>query len=1393
MLAAKAFDPVVGIDIHLIQPPGPVPPIPVPHPFVGILFDPTDFLPILGATVYINSLPRATAGTAGKAVPSHIPIGGTFIKPPANDCEVFMGSSTVVVDGEPLSHLGLPVLSCQDIGMPPPVRPKKRRAPKSFYLPSSVVLPIPAGRPVLIGGPPTVSLSALGMRAAMAGLGKAFKKLRRVQKASRRWKATSEAIRKRAKAAMNALGVPPNAQNRVSRAICTATGHPVDVATGKVFTDSVDLELPGPIPFKFERVWYSCSTYQGPLGHGWHHSYDLALIERDGAVAVRLADGRAAAFPVLEVGGSSFERMERMRLTRTAEGHRLRDEASGLTYVFEPLVNGASEQRLIQVEDRNGNAIRFHYDGAQHLSWIQDSGGRVLSLESDGEGRLLAIHGPAPDGAAPVLILRYAYSESGDLVEVADASGTPFRYRYDAEHLLVQETDRQGLSFYFKYECSPVELEETPMPRCVRTWGDGGIYARAIRYDPVLQQTEVTDSRGAKTVYFSNALGLVIRAIDAGGGTTVTEWSEHAQKLSEMLPNGAKIEYAYDDQGRLVQRTDPGGAQTCIEYNDAGDPTVLTDPLGQRWEQERDERGNVLALVDPLGGRTEYRPDSRGFPLAVTSPAGERVQFEWDEGGNLVRHTDASGAETRLTYDRLGRLVQRTDAEGGLTRLAWDLSGRVIAIVDAEGRVSRFGYDVAGNLVEAINARGDLRRYGYGPMGVLTQVIEPSGAITRYRYDTEGNLVRLTDAVGRPWRFERDSLGRITEETDPTGRELRYGYDRAGQLAEMQSAAGEVTRLERDEAGRLVKKIYADGTEESFSYDQLGRLVEAESTDVVVEFAYDPLGRITEERLNGENIQSRYDAAGWRTERISPWGRSLRFEVDTAQRIQRIRAGEALLLERQFDPLGRETRRALPSGIAMHRCYSRTGELLESRTLRGGSAVLERSYEYNALGQLARVEDNLQGALGFEHDIDGRLKAALYPEGRLVRYLFDEAGNVPAAPLERAGLSGSGAGAPYPNDESSGRKAERVLERMVVAEGAYLTYDADRQLIRKEKGGRTWHYHYDSAARLREVTTPEGERVTFGYDALGRRASKTWTSSNGQHRRSTLFYWDGDHLLGERDSRSGAVREYLFEEESFTPLAILEGGEGEDLLLETDQVGTPRAAYSRRTGELAWHTSLGVWGEEGACHKRHHQNDVEDLPDLSRTEPPENKGVPFRFQGQYADVETGLCYNRFRYYDPELRAYTQPDPIGLAGGEQLHGYVHDPTGWVDPYGLSKACGATQKPRVLGETMATRVEPVAAALGAHTFQPRSNSSLESIWKRNQRQWIRRQIQYNREKGTRIFDIGIDPNRRTRSPYYTIETETLLKNGYERIYVGDISAVVDGETKLFRLFEWIRPGP
>jgi RHS repeat-associated protein len=60
--------------------------------------------------------------------------------------------------------------------------------------------------------------------------------------------------------------------------------------------------------------------------------------------------------------------------------------------------------------------------------------------------------------------------------------------------------------------------------------------------------------------------------------------------------------------------------------------------------------------------------------------------------------------------------------------------------------------------------------------------------------------------------------------------------------------------------------------------------------------------------------------------------------------------------------------------------------------------------------------------------------------------------------------------------------------------------------------------------------------------------------------------------------------------------------------------------------------------------------------------------LDFRYQGQYEDVETGLYYNRFRYYSPESGTFVSRDPLSIFGGFNLYSYTKDVLCLVDPLG-----------------------------------------------------------------------------------------------------------------------------
>ena len=1190
MIAAKHFDPVMGVDIHIIQPPGPVPPLPVPHPFVGMLVDPTEYAPIIGGTVKFNGMMRGVAGTGGKAIPPHIPIGGVFVMPPGNECEMFMGSATVTVDGDPQSRLGDPVLSCHSVGMPSIPRLKIHAKPKTLMLPTSVVLAVPMGPPVLVGGPPTISMMGMAMKFGLAGLGKAMKKLKKLQKASKKWKAISDKMHKAMDKVLDKVPGGSKLKGKASNAICSLTGHPVDVASGKVTTESTDVELPGPLPFKFSRVWYSQSTYAGPLGHGWHHSYDLGLYSFPEGVAVRLADGRFVVFQPPVPGEPAFDRTERLFLHLTERGYHA-ETLDGLVYHFGwPNKNG-NELPLDHVRDPNGNRIQLERDRGKLTAFI-DSGGRRLPVTTDSAGRITEVRVPDPDKPGETYpMVTFHYDRHGDLVRADDALGNPFRYEY-LDHLLVRETDRVGLAFYFMYDGSG------PDAKCLRTWGDGNLFLRDLSYDDARQRTEVTNSLGHKTVYEWNAAGLVVKETDPLGGVTLTEWSPHNDRLSVTDPNGGKTAFAYDDFGRLAGVVDPTGAAVQYEYDAVGNVVTLTSPDGGVWKREYDDRGNVTAVIDPLGHRQTFRLTDRGLPSTVTDALGHAVVFTWTGGGQLASRVDRTGARTTVEYDTLGRRVAITGATGNVVRCRYERRGLMVAATGPDGTTT-CKYDLAGNMTELADPAGRVYTFRHTFPNRIAEVRSPLGRVKRYEYDTEGELVAAHDPGDRVWRFVRDANGRVVTEETYDGRTLRYRYDPAGLMVESRNARGQATTFERDAAGRTLRRVNPDGSTDVFRYTAAGMVAAAKNATAEVTFRYDPCGRAVEESVNGKVSRHTYDPVGNRVKRVSPLGRTLHFEIDPEGRLLGVAEGNVELFRSRLDPLGRETERVAGSTV-WNWDYLPTGDM--AGVVVRGRETRERRFEYNPAGDPLSCVDNVYGRTDYDHNADGYLTAVRHADGTSQEYTYDLSGDI--------------------------RRPERVRVRR----------DADGQVVEKVTPDARWQYEYDGAGQLSRASTPDGLEVKFAYDPFGRRVRKTVGAD------VTEFFWDGDVPLGERGRRTA---EYLFRDGTFEPLAVFDVERA--AVIECDPVGLPRTAW-HADGELAWQAEFEPFGE-------------------LRSEAGRPGLVPLRNPGQYADAETGLFYNRFRYHDPEQRGYTRPDALGLFGGG-VWDYVPSPLTWSDPYGLA---------------------------------------------------------------------------------------------------------------------------
>ncbi|SET59976.1 RHS repeat domain-containing protein, partial [Pseudomonas graminis] len=286
-------------------------------------------------------------------------------------------------------------------------------------------------------------------------------------------------------------------------------------------------------------------------------------------------------------------------------------------------------------------------------------------------------------------------------------------------------------------------------------------------------------------------------------------------------------------------------------------------------------------------------------------------------------------------------------------------------------------------------------------------------------------------------------------------------------------------------------------------------------------------------------------------------------------------------------------------------------------------------------GELTRTLDKLRGEIKYEYEANGQLHSR--DTGRLVdseEFRYDAAAN-------RLNFNTS----QFDHVKDNRIKQWRDQE---------YTYDAWGNLIEKRSGlSKLQTFTYDCENRLVRSETMVNSQVhsvgTYRYDSLGRRVGKTSEiAGQTEHKQ---FLWQGLRLLREETPAQSSL--YIYEPGSYAPLARVDQNEGEPeqklYYFHTDQIGTP-LEMTDVDGQIVWQATYKAWGE---------------IESLAVSEIEQN----LRFQGQYFDEETGLHYNTFRYYDPEIGRFITQDPIGLDGGTNFYGYCNNPVAWIDPLGL----------------------------------------------------------------------------------------------------------------------------
>jgi RHS repeat-associated protein len=1087
----------------------------------------------------------------------------------------------------------------------------------------------------------------------------------------------------------------------VGHQIRTTIGNPVNVITGgKVMRDAPDAVLPGPMPLEWTRFYSSHDGRDGSLfGPGWSVPYEVELaLERDGAGALaaltyRDEQGRGMRFPAVQPGESHFSSAEGYYLICTQAGQYVVESVDGIYRDFGMPTEGYSGiLKLQRLEDRNGNWHALRYEDGR-LRTINDGCGRALDLLYDGlhANRVAALRlSKGAENEATGLLAEYRYTAQGELAEVVDRTGRAVRCFAYRDGLMVEHAVPGGLHCYYAWQGTGADA------RVVRHWTDDG-EAYDLRYDLRACRTLVTDQLDRQQQWEWNADCQPTAYIDAEGHVWRYAWDPNRQLVELLDPAGAVTRLEYDPLGRIKQITNALGQIEKTEWHDRFDlPTAEIDAAGNRWQYDYDERGNLIVVTDPEGCPTEHAYDTRGLPHTIRDARGGYKHMRWNLRAQLLEYTDCSDKSTYYAYDEHSLLASVTDAMGNATVYRNDAAGRVTAIVDPEGGVQQLRYDALGRLSAVIDPAEHRTSYERNARGLPTRRINAMGRSVEFVYDRAQRLVKLINENGEAYGFGYDRNDNLVEETGLDGTVKRIEHDARGLPVKVIDAAGEpdaiTLHMERDALGRLSVK-HARGRSTLYRYDQIGQLLHAEvfSDDgrrrVVHDkllFTYSRRGELLSETSHLGMLAHRYDELGNRCATTLPDGRTINRLHYGSGHLHQINIDGDVISDFERDDLHREilrTHGALTTRFGYDKLGRKTWQDTTARDTH--EPVLRKEWEYDRAGELVKKIHSRNGQTRYHYDPLGRIVSTVGPAGNEL-FHWDAAANL----VDTTQVGG------YVK-----------YNRVTVFEDKRYEYDIHGRMETKRIGRHTeQRFYYDGEHRLREVETVRNgvkQAVYFDYDALGRRIRK-WDAFG-----ETLFLWDGLQMIQEQ--RGGNVATYLYEPGTYVPLARTDLNWATKLLpsspsnndtvfkkkhailhFQNDIMGVPT--------ELHAACRKVAWNAEPSNASIYYSSDIKDIPTEPRSiseklvwsaelttwgatasetwhltpapsaQTPEPLPQNLRFQGQYLDRETGLHYNTFRYYDPDIGHFISPDPIGLTGGSNFYQYAPNTSSWIDPWG-----------------------------------------------------------------------------------------------------------------------------
>lgn len=796
--------------------------------------------------------------------------------------------------------------------------------------------------------------------------------------------------------------------------------------------------------------------------------------------------------------------------------------------------------------------------------------------------------------------------------------------------------------------------------------------------------------------YEYDPAGNLIRATDVFKTTLSFAYDSSNRMTRRTDRRGYSFHFEYDDQGRCIHsRGDDGLLEVFLDYHPEAGTTFVRRGDGGQWIYNYNDNKTITQITDPYGNATKFILDELGRPVQEIDPNGNITQLHYDWLGRHDCRIDPNG-HVLPTRDENPNPSDPLQYQLPKTPLQWDfgllLDADVIqppqandpvlspfpatvvnlvlgktATYDADAMTPRKGHagdiilnDDFGQPLERTTPR-HTQRWKYDANRNLIEHQDRDGSVFRWAYKSWNAQSQIIDPMGNTMAVEQSVQGLVAKVTDPGGTVVDYIYDLRDKIVEVRKNGRLEETYRRDRAGNIVQKlddtgrplltwevgpgnldkvrVLASGEKHFFEHNASGRITLVQTPTGAVTLAYDDDGNIVVDQRDGKGVTHKFElrqlvATTYFDKFQVSYGTSdngdLVVQDPTGER-HRFQFGKTGLIVKHLANGSRELCQYDEDGRCRRKAVVGAND----------NSLWMRSYNYSPAGDLLNVADTQKGTTKYRHDAAHRVVEEILPDAAPRKFEHDASGNLVSQPGLTDVVVGDG-------------------NRLEEANGDLLNYNSRGLLVERKNSTRTVQYEYDNLDMLVRCEM-NGGPWTATYDGLCRRVQKTW---RGQ---TTNYYWD-DFRLAAEVRHDGSCRIYIYADDTaLAPFLFIEYANldaapesGKRYYLFTNQVGAP-IQVEDDTVRPCWNARLDPYGK-------------------AHVDPKSTIEMPIRFPGHYCDEETGLHYNRFRYYSPELGRYLQWDPDGQHGGFNLYAYPHNPLTRVDIDGLGKGKGNGTKPK-----------------------------------------------------------------------------------------------------------------